>query len=615
MEGKLTMNFNLLSNLSTNPVIWIRGMEGLLNSAVENGNSIVLNFQVSDRSFQPYYTMSKIIEQMETVYSGKLPTKMKVVNLAFDNLMNSWKRMDMGSDSIIYSIIRRISRESSATSKLIDQVAEKVVEMVNELFISEGKNIILVINASEWIDRPSLRVLHRIFKLLPSSHLKLGLGFTDDIPSTFELDNPFDMQESIIVARSRIFKRLLLEQSPLIIGKEKNRCDFSDYRYYGTENGLMSDAAIALVTQNYENAFLACEKVKSTQSPSEEIFRIIGLVHANLSLYEASYSAFKEALKYEDSGPKRAHIECLAALLAVKRFYNLEVARSHYESALKFVDESEKVNRLEKGWILNGMSFMNTVASSKLQGEEKNKLLDSVLERELKALQLVKNERDSGSLYLRYNLLSNITFLLEIRKDYQTALEFWKTAFTKLIGDDHGYCYRTGMLSWKAGKIEDGINYLKQAYLTASSQKDRLDSESILYALGYVNFEIGSYEESINNFVEGLKFAITLRDFTKMEEHVKGFLRASSMVGKLEENLIFLKDICTNLDNTLPNKVSEFLEKDITILKQLIFENNLRHPKTKLSSYHPSVDLESVPEIDMNEYLISHSKENLITFK
>jgi len=483
--------------------------------------------------------------------------------------------------------------------------------MVNEIFVNEGKNLIIVLNASEWIDRPSLRVLHRVFKLLHSSRFKLVLGFTGNIPSKYELINPFDMLESIFVARSRIFKRLLVEQNPLIIGEKTNQCDFSDFKFVGTENGLMSDAAVALITQNYENAFLACEKFLNTQTvKSEEIFRIMGLVHANLSLYEASYSAFQEALKHEETGPKRAHIECLAALLAVKRFYNLDVANSHYESALKFVDESDTLNKLEKGWILNGMSFMDTVASSKLEGEEKNKLLEAVLERELKALALIKMEKDSGPLYLKYNLLSNITFLLEISKDYKSALEFWKTAFTKLIGDDHGYLYRTGMLSWKAGKIDDGLNYLKQAFQTALSQKDRLDSERILYALGYVNLDLGNYEESIRYFGEGLKISLILRESEQIEEHIKVFLNASYMEGKMEENLVTLQDICSNFEDVLPNDLLELLKKDTALSSQIILEKKLRHPKTKLSSYHPSVDLESVPEIDMNEYLIRNNKEN-----
>ncbi len=604
------MKHNLPPDLADNPVVWIRGMETIYYNSDEKKNSILINFQVDDRSFKPYYTISEIIEIMKIKYNQK-NKYMKEIILSFDKLMNSWKKMDMSSDSVIYSIIRRISRESSATSKLIDQLAEKIVEMVNEIFVNEGKNLIIVLNATEWVDRPSLRVLNRILKLLPSSRIKLVLGFTGNIPSKYEVNNPFDMLESIFVARSRIFKRLLVEQKPLITGEETEQCDFSDFCYVGTENGLMSDAAVALITQNYENAFLACEKFLNIQNgESEEIFRIMGLVHANLSLYEASYSAFQEALKHEETGPKRAHIECLAALLAVKRFYNLDVAHSHYESALKFVDESDTLNKLEKGWILNGMSFMDTVASSKLEGEEKNKVLEAVLERELKALALIKMEKDSGSLYLKYNLLSNITFLLEISKDYRSALEFWKTAFTKLIGDDHGYLYRTGMLSWKAGKIDDGLNYLKKAFQTALSQKDRLDSERILYALGYVNLDVGNYEESIRNFGEGLKISLILRESEQIEEHIQGFLYASYMEGKMEENLVTLQDICSNFEDVLPNELLELLKKDTVLSSKIIVEKKLRHPKTKLSSYHPSVDLESVPEIDMNEYLIRNNKEN-----
>ncbi|WP_374721072.1 tetratricopeptide repeat protein [Peribacillus tepidiphilus] len=603
------MKVNSLSNFRERPVIWVQGMKDDTSLVLDDKCSIIINFSVDDRSFKPYYTIGEIIKKMETTF--KEYKKMDIITESYNTLMNSWKRMDMSSDSIIYSIIRRISRESSATTKLIDQLAEKIVDMVNEIFTNEGRSLTVVLNASEWIDRPSLRVLHRIFKHLPSPKLKLVLGFTGNIPSKFELKEPFNMLESVLVARSRIFKRLLAEQNPLITGEKFNECDFSEYNFDGTENGLISDAAIALITQNYENAFLACEKVLKNESMhTEEIYRIIGLVHANLSLYDEAYAAFQKALDFVDNGPQRAHVECLAALLAVKRFYNLDVARTHYDNALTFVDESDNRNRLEKGWIYNGLSFMDTVASSKLEGDEKNRLLDDVLQRELKALDLIKNQQDSGSLYLKYNLLSNITFLLEIRKDYISALEFWKSAFYKLIGDEHGYCYRTGMLAWKAGKINEAINCLEKAYQTALHQKDRLDTESILYALGYVNLDIGKHEESIKYFRKGLEISLILRNTEQIEDFARGFIQASSIMDMVNENLAVLQNICEKFKDILPNKVADLFITGTPLEEQSILEKRLRQPKTKLSSYHPSVDLEAVPEIDMNEYLISNTNES-----
>ncbi|WP_353853940.1 tetratricopeptide repeat protein [Bacillus sp. Bos-x628] len=603
------MKVSSLSNFRERPVIWVRGMKDDTSLVLDNKRSIIINFSVDDRSFKPYYTIGEIIKKMETTF--KEYKQMDIITESYNTLRNSWKRMDMSSDSIIYSIIRRISRESSATTKLIDQLADKVVDMVNEVFKNEGKPLTIILNASEWIDRSSLRVLHRIFKLLPSSQLKLVLGFKGNIPSKYELKEPFNMLESVLVARSRIFKRLLAEQEPLITGEEFNECDFTEYNFEGSENGLISDAAIALITQNYENAFLACEKVLKNESiQSEEIYRIIGLVHANLSLYDEAYIAFQKALNFVNNGPQRAHVECLAALLAVKRFYNLDVARTHYDNALTFVDESDNRNRLEKGWIYNGLSFMETVASSKLEGDEKERLLDDVLQRELKALELIKNQQDSGSLYLKYNLLSNITFLLEIRKDYISALEFWKSAFNKLIGDEHGYCYRTGMLAWKAGKINESINYLEKAYQTALNLKDRLDTETILYALGYVNLDIGKYEESIKHFQSGLEISLKLRNSEQIEDFVRGYLQASSRMDLVNENIAVLQKKCENSKHTLPNKVAELFITGTQLEGKSILEQPLRQPKTKLSSYHPSVDLEAVPEIDMNEYLISNTNES-----
>lgn len=602
------MYFDVANYTYKNPVTWITGVNTFENGSFKTEDSIVINHKVEDRSFLPYFTISEILDKIYYEYQDRHPFKIEEVKVAFNNLMNAWKSMDMASDSIIFSIIRRISRESSATAKLIDHLAEKIVDLVREDYFLNKRRLVLLIGCSEWIDRPSIRVINRVFKLLPFSHLRMVWTFSDNVPNLKVLENSFSMNDSLKVARGRIFTRLYSEQNPLLLGESEREANFDHTNFKGSGHGLMADAAISLVTQNYENAYLACEIMLNKNKISEETYRIVGLVHANLTLYDKAYEAFKTASEVADTNPKRAHIECLSALLAIKRFYNLEIAKEHYKVALKYVDESDAENRLEKGWILNGLSFMETVLSSKLQGDEKEVLLEGVLKRELKALQLIKNDKGSGPLYLRYNLISNISFLLEIRGDYLNSLETWRRAFTKLIGEDHEFCYRAGMLSWKAGHIDEGISYLNKGLKQAILQRDRLDTECIYYGLGYVHYINKNYKDAAYNFLEGFRCALNLSNWDQAKKHIIGCIVSSKNTGNDQINIGLLTDMIS--DQPCPNDVLNLLKEDRSYFSDQIFHELLHRPKTKLSSYHPSVDLEAIPEIDMNDFLINKSTVN-----
>ncbi len=605
-----------LEPLHSQPMVWIESADSFSKDSFHFENYTTISHLIKRHDFMAYSTIESIWHQI-LEYSEQSGIEWNVIEEArhaFNQLMNSWKRLDMNSDSIIYSIIRRISRESNTTAKWIDQTAEKMVNLLQAIAKYNKKRVLIIIEKAEWIDRPSIRLINRLYKLMPFGEIAFIFRFEHAVPLETELHDPFSIHTSIAVARARIFKRLAAEQLPRIYKSVVPVATYENCDYETSSYGILADAALALVTQNYENAYLACSTAFQQETIHEEAYRICGLVHANLSLYDQAYQLFLKAADNARSMPVKAHIDCLCALLAVKRFYNLDVANRHYQTALTLTDDSDEQNRLERGWVYNGMSFMDTVAASRLSGADKQKQLESVFHRERMAFQLIKQDNNPGALYLRYNLLSNMTFLLEIKGDYPNALKMWENAFERLIGSQHTYQYRTGMLAWKAGVVDKAFDCLLKAKEIAIEQKDRLDLEGINEALGYVFYCHKEYDQAIYHYSKGVELSRSLAHWPEFKRQAIGLLKSAAY-----SNVMTLESVWKNVqtlanDPRIPEEDQTFFSNSVLELSAQLPSVTLKMPKSKLSSYHPSVDLEMIPDVDMNDFLVNQDSEHELEY-
>lgn len=601
---------------SENTFLWATAQLEVPQSMFSTEENVILTYDVQDRSFSPYLTAGNVIEQIIAFYQDDFPQQARVVQDAYQKLEREWKNTNLSADSILYSIIRRISRETIATAKLIDGLVVALLDLLKCAYAAHQKCFVLFLSHTEWIDRPSLRIFYRLYKLVPQFRFAMVWLFSSAVPNRIEAaEDHEDMLASVELARTRIFSRLQTELNPVVEAGSQTAHTYEDYHFF-SEHSLMEEAALAVVTQNYEHAYLACKNALLGQTDKTEVYRIIALVHANLGLVEPAYSMFQRSAELVGPGPKRAHFEYMSALLVTKRFYQLEKARQHYEKGLAFVDESDETNRLEKGWLLNGMSFMDVVTSSNLQGEEKDILLEEVLRREVQALNLIKQDSNRGALYLRFNLYSNIAFLMEIKKEYKYALQCWRNAFERATGIDNEmsrnvlkpFAYRTGMLAWKSGEVQEGLRFLRQARDAAKEQGDRIYLEQIAYGLGYVEMQEEMFADALATFLEGYRLAVSMGEWKNANDFAVGCLQAASRVGKFSEVVSTLRADLQE-DYLFSEQIKSFIYQNIGILQQLVMEKTLPQPKTKLNSYHPSIDLESTPEVDMNAFLIAEKSD------
>ncbi|WP_242219596.1 hypothetical protein [Bacillus cereus group sp. BfR-BA-01380] len=606
-----TKQLDYINLLKESEFLWI------IDKNFENPNNnhddmYIISTEIKNHSLGSYQGIENIMKKIIEEFYEEFPIETKQVENSYKELEENWKNTDISADSVLYSIIRRISRESKAAMRLIDNLCVEISNLFESVYHKKNKKVAIIVNEAEWLDRASIRILYRLCKISNRNSLSILWAFAEFVNNVEEDKVEYDdIRACISLARYKIFSKVLLDLNPKVIRITHDVTSYQNVDYTLFEDNLLGNAALALVTQNYESAYVACY-AQLLSGKEEEVFRILGLVHANLGMIEKSYKALQKAIVATHDKETKAHLEYLSALLATKRLYKFDLAHSHYNKGMKYVENEENSqSKLEKSWIYNGLSFLNVVENRNNTEEEKNTIFVQVLERELKALEIIKNEKGIGPAYLRFNLISNITFLLEIKKDYKLAMNLWHKEFGKFFEKYNNkatlsaaYYYRLGMLAWKARNISFALENLNVAVEIAKGNKDRFNLERIYYGLGCVLLEERMYKESAEVFSKALFLAIEMCEWQNLKDHMVGYVLAYDGIeksGKSLEHILFEIKNCCSMEEI-------FKQLNVENISSLIYNINnstLTKPKTKLSSYHPSIDLEDTPNIDMNEYLIS----------
>lgn len=492
---------------------------------------------------------------------------------AFDQLLSQWKTADFTAESIIYGVIRRISRESMNTVVLVDKLCAEILSVL-EGTSHAGPSLLRILNV-QWLDRPSIKVFAHLCQLASPGVFRQEWIFSRRPPESMGAES--DPDSMILRARASIFGRLTELFDPVVVNSSIPQLSIEDLPTLPERaNDWFGMTATALIAANYEEALWYCAEAlrKEKKVEKAELYRMLGLIYSNLHFIDESYRAFVQAASYCPSGPKRAHLEYLMGLLATKRLYNPELALEHYQRGLTFVNEGSVDGRLEKAWLMNGISFLNvTQLVNRRNQADFGTGIEAVVRSELEALALINRDRTPGATYLRFNLYSNIAFLFEIKGDYETSKRFLKNslgrylpAINELQAPQH--LYRVGMLEWKAGNTARALEYLAQAVASAEREGNRVYLEHIFYAMGHI-------AEMAEDLASARKF----------------FTDALDICVQLKDNYMF---------STIQKRLSKSTDSS----------SRAMIPKTKLPGYYPPLDLEAQPKVDMNRYLIETTPNN-----
>ncbi|MFJ7747500.1 hypothetical protein [Peribacillus sp. NPDC097295] len=531
----------------------------------------------SETSLQSYSTINRLYEHLKELldtevfnetfikYASDLTSVFHYINNERQNPEYTGRLATLE----LQAITLRLSRHHIKRAKTIENIArffEGVLESTSIERIS--------FNKAEMIDRPSLMVLNRLAGLLnkKKNAALITFHFSKDVFKT--KDEHFAIQ-----ARRQVFEKIKRIGHIEIYNPDNNQLlSKADYpleqRLY---EPLILDSAI--IEQNFELALLILDKTLNNSSENKIIsnqlaYRHIGVIEANLGNFDKAMYYFEKAIENSQTILELSRNSYIKGLCLIKRLKKAEeglaIINKAYKDISDYSDEDDFRIKHEKAWLMNGRSLAKTVLAARKNEKEKAEILATLIKEEMTAYRLISNESNFRLVYLKYNLLANIAFLLEIAGEFSRAIQFWEQAFAPLLANDGQFkegekalTYRLGLLHIKLSKLDQAELLLQRALDLTREENNDFHLHGVLYGLGYLKIVNHEYGEALQLFREGKEVAGRLDDRGSMSL----FDRALDYAYRKESN------------------------------------HDLEFPKIKLTSYIPYLDLSFVPEVDLNKEL------------
>lgn len=500
------------------------------------------------------------------------------------------------TDPVTYALMRRISRESVYTARTIDAAAK----LINELIGERGDVKTVLVDNVDRLDRLSLKILARAMLLLRPEH-----GFAWAWRSASDPMDALDVScdgDFYLVSRHAFLQKLLGVISPTL---RRSSGVTNLARPSECEGGVEeSDISTALVMQNYDACFLWCTGGLSPPSVPEG-HRLIGLALTNIDQYDEALGAWRTAECLTTDRGRRAHLCYLQGLLEAKRRYDLTGSDMHYLRGLDEVsrihdDETISDLNLEHAWLLNGLALNQAL----LWRRTKDTIhFHRAFDMERQAFDLVRDGTEPARLYLRFNLLANLSFLLEISGRYDVAIQTLNRAFDMELGSgDSAYRmrstlgYRIGVLYSRVGHLDRALECLDRAaeqdhYIELWSTHER-----ILRAIGSVALQRRDIGRAEIAFQQGLDICRAERSAEGTWEHGRGLATTLLLQGARDKAL----DVIETLLN----------EEGLQLMSASACRDNVlpdtlqpSPPSPKLPAYIAEIDLEGIPRVDLNRFL------------
>ena len=504
---------------------------------------------------------SSVFSEIEAKYAGDLSR----ILYYFKNEKENPDYQGMHATLELQAIVLRLSRHHIKRARIIENTAQFFVDLLTSL--SNEKSLNIEFTNAEFIDRPSMMVINRIDQLL-RNHLEISicLVMNKSIPL-------LNTNCPLLTAR----KQLLTKMNNKIF-KTISQTNFSTDSFIIFESSYNIETLnAAIIEQNFELAILIIQCALQEEEPfiSRQLsYRYLGVIEANLGNYDTAIQYLNSAIQKSTHLLEKSSNTYIKALCLIKRKQNFNEAIVLIENAIEDLNNNwveDYRYKHEKAWLINGLCLAKTIQVSKLSNQEKKQQLMSVVQAEMDAFRLINKETHFRISYLKFNLLANIAFLLEIMGEYTQAIDFWKRAFAPILREgeyyegEKGLSYRLGVLHIKLKEYEVSSEYLKRSYQLSLIENNPFDQLAILYSLVYLTFKEGNLNLSNEYLKNGSEIAEKLRD----PFYIDRFNQAI--------------------------KIIEHSQKP--------YNEELPFPSIKLPSYVPYLDLSFIPEIDLNKTL------------
>jgi hypothetical protein len=270
----------------------------------------------------------------------------------------------------------------------------------------------------------------------------------------------------------------------------------------------------------------------------------------------------------------------------------------HVRRGFGYVQQAEAENSgledtsLERAWLLNSAALNEAVGFRRMKSNECVARAMSYLKQ---AFSLAKPLRSPSANYLRFNLAANTVFLLEMVGQPHRALEALEGSFSQTIlpdGEDgrgtEAFLYRRGVLLAKTGDTSSALSILESLIPRYETKNAWFLSEQVCRALTALAAQSGDLERASAYASQGFEICSRERSKRGQEVHYKNLMAIYDRQGSFVDQLFF------------ESKYPHFADVDIS---------SWVIPKAtpKLPAYIPEVDLEEIPKIDLNNYLVGNS--------
>ncbi len=375
--------------------------------------------------------------------------------------------------------------------------------LAGDIAHSIGDYVTLRITISNWelADRPSLRLIARIITVSRFNNYPIGWEFRS-IGSRENLASPESPWRRVFLANFCAYTgaeaRVSHAPIPLL-------CEDT------------SAAATALVDMNWD-LLIPTPGDFSTSSAELRLQHALALanVGANLEVLEI----LTGILNGDDlSTTFLAHAHYLRGLLQTKRLNQSRAALDTFGQGVEVLrDPTSEAEAVVLGWLKNGIALAKCtlyLQATAPESAERARYMMEIFEEEAQVYQNLAGNQEAA--YLRYNILANMGFLLELAHDYKSALRFWSTAFPETATG--AIAYRKGILQMKAGLHAESAVSLEAALEDSRRSGNVFHRAQESYALAYLSANSGALDEEY--LKQGHEDAARLGDLNLMRKFSK----------------------------------------------------------------------------------------------
>ncbi|WP_188582296.1 hypothetical protein P7L64_25050 [Tistrella bauzanensis] len=451
----------------------------------------------------------------------------------------TWKQQ-----SSAMAALRRVSRESAGTALLIDTAARLVADALEWL-----GPVAVVTPDTTRIDRPSLKVLARACLLAPADSQVTWIWrqSRDGGFNAVTQDNVAADAFGRLAAGSRddllATLRTILRVTPVNGAVGTGTAGMPGPVRVSART--VAGACAWLSTQNYDAGLWWAGGLTD---PTVDDHRLIALILTNLNLHDQAIDQLQTGHAKARHATLRAHLLYMQALIWSKRKFDLVrsedcIARAHQALDAALADDPGDV-AMERAWLHNGQA-MNALLVARFAGRPVAEAFPLSYDHLTRAFAGVTRGHTPDRTYLRFNLLGNMSNLMEIRGEYAVALDLLTKTFDEDLTariDDGGLsraaqlCMRAGLMA-RSGDPASALPLFTTAHQLVAAANRPLSAEILARSLGATQLRLGLVDQARTVFTQGLDQALAQRGAAGARAHGAGLATCHLRQGRPDQAL------------------------------------------------------------------------------